>query len=663
MGAVLCAAPVAAADTAAETALAERYAPVVRLVDQPEECGPGEPYIPTDVDVLFDEPTVAFRGPWNRTDLVKIAPAATDLVNRYEYHLDFPGNPLDAGCDYERWARRLTKGTSPTVYAHVASDSRHPGKLALQYWFFYPFNDFNNTHEGDWEMIQLDFAATTAEEAAARDPVEVGYSSHEGAERATWGDEKLEIVDGTHPVVYPAAGSHANKYTAALHLGSSAEAGVGCDDTLGPHREVRPVVQTIPGDPAEAKSAFPWIAFEGRWGELEKAFFNGPTGPNLKDQWTHPIEWSETWRDRGYAVPTAGIFGTGATDLFCTGVAKGSKGLVLLLRNPSLMLLAFGALLALLVFAVVRATWLPVAPLRVARRRTWGQILSASATMYVERARLFLGIGVVLIPIAAAITLLQWLVFEGIDAARCRDRCRSRRLRAHRGRDRYDAGAPRARARPGGDRLRTGRDRRGPPARPGAGLSDRPRANPSTARGDRALRHRLDRSHRHGDPDPRRPVARRPLVPSRPGRRAGGTVVVRSPAPERPPGPGALDRGRLPRRPQRCDRPRLRGLCSGFSSSSPPTRHSRFSIWWPGSSTRCPSRSSHSSRATSISTFGHAVSSSPPISPPSCRPRSSSPARAPALAPRHGARAGAGRLLPQTDLPASAILRLADDVL
>ena len=67
-------------------------------------------------------------------------------------------------------------------------------------------------------------------------PIEVGYSSHEGAERADWGDEKLEIVDGTHPVVYPAAGSHANKFTEALYLGSSAEAGVGCDDTRGPHR-------------------------------------------------------------------------------------------------------------------------------------------------------------------------------------------------------------------------------------------------------------------------------------------------------------------------------------------------------------------------------------------------------------------------------------------
>ena len=137
---------------------------------QPEECGPGEPYIPTDVDVLFDEPTVALRGPWNRTDLVKIGPEATDLQNRFEYHLDFPGDPLDAGCDYELWARRLTKTTQPTVYAHVATDPGYPGQLALQYWFFYPFNDFNNTHEGDWEMTQLVFDAADATEALTKDP-------------------------------------------------------------------------------------------------------------------------------------------------------------------------------------------------------------------------------------------------------------------------------------------------------------------------------------------------------------------------------------------------------------------------------------------------------------------------------------------------------------
>src|SRR6185312_16878684 len=119
---------------------------------------------------------------------------------------------------------------------------------------------------------QLNFDAPSAQAALAAQPVSVGYSSHEGAERADWGDDKLDLVGATHPVVYPAAGSHANKFTAALYLGSSAEAGVGCDDTEGPHREVMPVVKTIPSDPSAAQRAFPWIVFEGRWGELEKAF-------------------------------------------------------------------------------------------------------------------------------------------------------------------------------------------------------------------------------------------------------------------------------------------------------------------------------------------------------------------------------------------------------
>jgi len=80
--------------------------------------------------------------------------------------------------------------------------------------------------------------------------------------------------------------------------GRSAEQGVGCDDTAGPHLDLRPVVGTIPSDPAKAREGFPWIAFEGRWGERQEAFFNGPTGPNLKTQWTEPITWSEGWRER-----------------------------------------------------------------------------------------------------------------------------------------------------------------------------------------------------------------------------------------------------------------------------------------------------------------------------------------------------------------------------
>ena len=403
----------AAADLADERALAEKHAPVVRLVEQPEECGPGEPYRPLDVDLLFEEPTVALRGPWNRTDLVKIGPAAADLRDRYEYHLDFPGNALKPGCDYERWERRLREGSRPTVYAHVATDPGEPGKLALQYWLFYSYNDWNNLHEGDWEMIQLVFDAADARAALETEPESIGYSQHEGAERADWGDDKLEVVDGQRPIVYPAAGSHANFFDESLHLGSSGEQGVGCDDTRGPHLEVDPQVVTIPSDAEAARDAYPWIGFEGRWGELQEAFFNGPTGPNLKRQWTEPIAWSEGWRTRSYAVPTGGVFGTGATDFFCNAVATGSRALATALRDPLPVLLVLAAVLALVVFAVYRATWTPVAPLRVARRRAWGQILSAAGRMYVGRAPVFLGIGLILIPLGVVLTLLHTLILGG----------------------------------------------------------------------------------------------------------------------------------------------------------------------------------------------------------------------------------------------------------
>jgi hypothetical protein len=362
------------------------------------------------------------RGPWGGADLVEIGPTADDLAGGlYEYHLDFPGHALNPGCDYERWARRLSEGEAPTVYAHVVGDPGHPGELALQYWLFYAYNDWNNLHEGDWEMIQLLFEADDAAEALETEPTRVGYSQHEGAEQADWGEDKLELVDGTHPVVHPAAGSHANFFEEGLYLGRSAEQGVGCDDTTGPTIELQPAVVTIPSDPAEAVEAYPWIDFEGRWGELQRAFFNGPTGPNLKTQWTEPVTWAENWRGQSYAVPAGGALGTGATDFFCDAIAGGSKALQRALDNPPLVLGILAVLIVLVVLLLTRATWTPAAPLRLARRRAWGQILYSSFRMYRRRPGLFLGIGLLMLPISIVVTLIQAAVlrtsgFAGIDA-------------------------------------------------------------------------------------------------------------------------------------------------------------------------------------------------------------------------------------------------------
>jgi hypothetical protein len=397
----------------AETVLAHRYAPVVRLVRQDEPCHHGEPYRPTDVNLVLGNPDVALRGPWDRSNIIKVGPTATDLaVGLFGYHLDFPGHAVAPGCAYDEWSHRVNQGAAPRTYARVVTDPAFPTQIALQYWFFYVFNDFNDKHEGDWEMIQLNFDASTAGQALKVKPALVGFSQHEGAESASWGDSKLQIVHGTHPVVYPALGSHANYYTSALHLGRSAAQGVGCDETSGPSLELRPDVSVIPTRKAAYLPAYPWLGFEGHWGEEHEGFYNGPTGPATKLQWTEPIAWAnDEWRDKSFTVP-AGSFGSTATDFFCGAVAGASTLLTSLVGNPSPVLIAFAVILGIILWLTSRTRWQPSAPLRLARRRPWGSIVTAARRMYFGHLRLFLGIGLLFFPLGAVIFGLQYLLFR-----------------------------------------------------------------------------------------------------------------------------------------------------------------------------------------------------------------------------------------------------------
>jgi hypothetical protein len=411
--AALACATSAAAQDPAET-LAQRYAPIVRLVAQPEPCGHGEAYEPTDVNVVLDNPGVALRGPWRPPNIVKVAPTAKDLSRGlFGYHLDFPGNALAPGCTYDAWSHAITRNSQPTTYARVVTESSHPDKLALQYWFFYVFNDFNDKHEGDWEMIQLDFPAASAAQALERKPLEVGYSQHEGAESAEWGDEKLLLVDSTHPVVYPALGSHANYYGSHLYLGRSAAQGVGCDDTTGPSRELRPSVALVPTDKDAYLRAYPWLGFIGRWGEQHSGFYNGPTGPNSKQQWTEPITWAnEHFRDKSFVVPAGGSVGSTATGLFCGAVATGSSLLTAITGNPSPVLIGLAVLVVVLLWLASRTTWEATAPVPVRRRRRWGTIVATTGRVYARHLRLVLGVGALFIPLGLLITGLQYLLFR-----------------------------------------------------------------------------------------------------------------------------------------------------------------------------------------------------------------------------------------------------------
>jgi hypothetical protein len=109
------------------------------------------------------------------------------------------------------------------VYRYYGRVVRQSGWIALQYWFFYPFNDWRsgfygaNDHEADWEMI---YVYLYEENDGSVAPEWVAYASHDYSGddlRRRWDDPGLEKV-GEHPVVYPGAGSHASYYEPGEYL-------------------------------------------------------------------------------------------------------------------------------------------------------------------------------------------------------------------------------------------------------------------------------------------------------------------------------------------------------------------------------------------------------------------------------------------------------------
>ena len=72
------------------------------------------------------------------------------------------------------------------VHGHARRDSQ--GRLWLQYWLFYYYNDYQllgplsgGNHEGDWELVQLRLDA-------AEQPEQIVFSQHKQAESKAWKD-------------------------------------------------------------------------------------------------------------------------------------------------------------------------------------------------------------------------------------------------------------------------------------------------------------------------------------------------------------------------------------------------------------------------------------------------------------------------------------------
>lgn len=110
-----------------------------------------------------------------------------------------------------------------TRFQYYGRVIQQQGWTILQYWFFYPFNDWRsgfygaNDHEADWETAAI---YLYEDEQGELYPEWVAYAMHDVSGddlRRRWDDPELEKV-GEHPVIYAGAGSHANYFQPGEYL-------------------------------------------------------------------------------------------------------------------------------------------------------------------------------------------------------------------------------------------------------------------------------------------------------------------------------------------------------------------------------------------------------------------------------------------------------------
>jgi hypothetical protein len=173
------------------------------------------------------------------------------------------------------------------VYGRAKRDS--DGRLWLQYWFFYFYNDYNlaariGLHEGDWEMIQLRIDET------AKPPVPdtAVYCQHAEASVRAWDEVTTEEGHPDTPLAFSSRGSHASYFEPGLY-----ETGHWFDvaDGKGPRRDL--TLELFD----ESDSG--WALWPGRWGDtqpgsgtfgwlLKKAQTASPEAPCSHKQWGNP---------------------------------------------------------------------------------------------------------------------------------------------------------------------------------------------------------------------------------------------------------------------------------------------------------------------------------------------------------------------------------------
>ncbi|UCC58894.1 MAG: Vps62-related protein [Candidatus Bathyarchaeum sp.] len=255
----------------------------------------GEKFFPTDANYHIQNSILYMKSGDTNTQIDSSPTVAS--IAQYTTGDYFLNNTLGGSEEIAQDYRQRRASLGDKIYAHVTSES---GYIVVQYWFFYAFNPGTlNQHQGDWEMIQIVLDSTETPQYAV-------YSQHHAGERAEWKD--VEKVDGTHPRVYVALGSHASYFRPFQgKLGMES-------DTLGNAFTLKPedleIVQLGEKGSGNHPSSQDWLEFGGRWGNWARIIDSslgaaGPSGPGQgenSEKWLNPVSWgsdkflvNQTW--------------------------------------------------------------------------------------------------------------------------------------------------------------------------------------------------------------------------------------------------------------------------------------------------------------------------------------------------------------------------------
>jgi len=270
-------------DDATENSLAEQFAPILQFEEN-------EDVFPVSIDYLLGRANLN----QSRDDaplFITANPSPSELATytdpESKHYLDNRQGTID-DCTIVTGSRNYTDLNGYTVYTHVFSSGED---TIVQYWLFYAFNKGPlNTHEGDWEMVQVVVGSDGK-------PQEAMYSQHLSGQRAAWDQVK---TSGDHPIVYVARGSHANYFRFYQGL-----TGLASDQVGKNGKELKPDEYVLVSLGEQYKDNHPadhdWLDFAGRWGdfgtaEAELRGKRGPYGPSFREEgnmWSG-VEWGKS---------------------------------------------------------------------------------------------------------------------------------------------------------------------------------------------------------------------------------------------------------------------------------------------------------------------------------------------------------------------------------